>query len=106
MNDEMTIWKFPIFPPEGEGTEIEVEMPEGAEVLWVDIQESPNGKDLPWVWATVDPTAPLVARKFHVVATGAPFKRRRKRKVGMVSLKKGYPMLLVYHVFEEESSLS
>lgn len=96
------IWKFGVFPPEGNDTLVVIPMPEGAEVLWADVQTSENGMDLPYLWAVVDPSAPLVDRHFHVVATGQHFKRRGKIKVGMVTLRQGYLSLLVFHIFEEQ----
>ena len=42
-----------------------ISLPEGAEILCVQIQH-----ELPCIWALVDPDAPLVQRRFIIVGTG------------------------------------
>ena len=82
-----SIWKFnaPI------DDEMYVDMPEGAEVVHVGMQEF---QDVVTFWAVVDPAARVVARHFAVRGTGHPL-----RKVGkhLGSYTAGP---FVWHVFE------
>lgn len=58
-----TIWKFEI-PVDGEWN---IPVPKGAEFLpKVEVPAA----NLIWVWAIVDPLAPLVSRPFRVYGTG------------------------------------
>lgn len=62
------VWKYPIEP----STPLIISMPEGAEVIRVDVQPQ-RGYDVPCMWAVVDITAPLKDREFWVLGTGHPF---------------------------------
>lgn len=55
------VWKFPLAAVDI----AEVEMPEGAEVLCVQVQAGD-----PMLWALVAPEAPTVTRRFRVAGTG------------------------------------
>jgi hypothetical protein len=57
------IWKYSVRTT----AEFEKEMPEGARILSLQIQ-----RDGPYMWAQVDNSKPLVARRFRVFATGEP----------------------------------
>jgi hypothetical protein len=63
------IWKFPIF--NGFTPTSLVEMPAGAEILALQL-DAGDTKLWPAVWATVDPDAPKVQRRFVNVGTGRP----------------------------------
>jgi hypothetical protein len=58
-----TIWKYPF----GLADTFSLSMPEGAEVLHVDVQQP-----TPCMWVRVDPSASMQTRTFHVVGTGTP----------------------------------
>ena len=60
---QRTVWKFPLAL---QGL-ISVGMPEGAEILHLDMQ----GR-VPTIWALVEPERPDVMRRFQLVGTGAP----------------------------------
>lgn len=90
------IWKFPL-PIEDE---IDIEMPEGAEVLTVQEQpESGLGSPL-FVWALVDTEAnPYSRRRFKVLGTGNPADNllRLDRYIGTVQTAGG---IAVWHIWE------
>lgn len=59
------IWKFPVFK-DGEITpRSRIQMPKGAEILSIQLQDGAIK-----VWAMVNPDAELISRWFHVVGTG------------------------------------
>lgn len=70
-----------------------VYMPEGAQVLTVQVQ-----KDDPQLWALVDPDAPLRTRMFHTYGTGHQIEADNLSYVGTYQIDSG---TLVLHVFEE-----
>ena len=82
------IWKFALLVHD----EVLVEMPAGAEVLCVQLQ---NGS--PHLWAKVNVKSKSTARKFYVVGTGHPMPAHAKEYVGTFQLSGGQ---LVFHVFE------
>lgn len=83
-----TVWKFPL---------PRVPMPIGAQILTVAVI-----RDQPFVWAIVDPSAPLVERQLFVRGTG--------HGLGTVGDYIGTFMLLagslVFHVFDGASTSS
>lgn len=60
-----TIWKFPLktFAPI-----LEIEMPRNAKVLTVQVQ-----KEIPCIWAIVEPQEKKETRKFRLLGTGHEF---------------------------------
>lgn len=82
-----TIWKFDLLVQD----QTNVEMPDGAEVLSVQPTSTPAVLQL---WATVDPDAPKVRRRFEVRGTGHPL-----GAVGphIATVQAG---MLVWHIFE------
>ena len=73
-----------------------VDMPHNAQILCVQPQ---RGK--PCIWALVNPTNPVKARRFHIVETGHLIEDGdSERYVGTVQIV--YPMEgpLVWHIFE------
>jgi hypothetical protein len=86
-----TIWKFPA-PIQDE---LEIAMPEGTEVLAVQVQ---HGE--PFIWATVLlPDAPPIPRRFHWRGTGHPLGRAAGcAHIGTIQLAAG---ALVFHLFAE-----
>ena len=99
-----TIWKFPFAIDD----EVEIEMPHGAEVLHVDVQ---NGQ--PCMWAIVNPDEPRETwrtYKFSVFGTGhplpdlepdKPLDRVHLHHVGTFQMRGGS---LVFHIFSSTSS--
>ena len=58
-----TIYKYPVVVDD----EFTIYLPEGAQVLSVDVQQ-----DEPQMWVLVDPAAPKTKRTFRVIGTGHP----------------------------------
>lgn len=81
-----SIWKFPLAE--------EIEMPKKAKVLTVQVQ-----RDIPCIWAVVDPSADREVRRFVIVGTGHSMNRKGPY-IGTFQLEGG---ALVFHVFEVES---
>ena len=85
-----TIWKFPILEPHEYN---EIEMPEGADVLTVQMQ----GKTM-CLWAIVDPEAPKVPRMFNVCGTGnSMLEHVQRRYIGTIQMHGGQ---YIFHIFE------
>ena len=85
----MTIWKFLIDTTDMQ----EIEMPEGAEILTVQLQ---HGK--PCLWAIVNPEAACRQnRRIETFGTGHLMSEQARRYVGSYQL---YGGDLVFHVFE------
>jgi len=84
------VWKFPLQAIDGQT----VEMPEGAKILCVQVQ---NG--VPCMWAVCDPAVTVRKEKryFAVVGTGHPHDVIPKDYIGTFQLEGGG---LVFHVFE------
>ncbi len=89
MGDEASqvIWKFEL-PVEDN---IVVRMPDGAQIISVDVQ-----REIPCLWAIVDPAAALVDRNFVLRGTG--------HELGIVGGHVGsfllYSGAIVFHLFE------
>jgi hypothetical protein len=84
-----TIWKFPLV----QGRTNHIEMPVGAEILTVQVQDI-----VPSIWALVDPNAEKEVRSFNTFGTGHPIEEDIARKyIGTYQLGGGE---LVFHVFE------
>jgi hypothetical protein len=60
---ELTIYKYPFEIQDY----VELALPHGAELLHVDFQ-----REVPCLWALVDPKAPLTRRRIRVAGTGHP----------------------------------
>ena len=60
-----TIWKFPILI----SSRVNISIPKNAELLSVQTQ-----RNIPCIWALVDPTEPLETREFEIFGTGHPIK--------------------------------
>lgn len=86
------IWKYMVEVAD----QFEIEMPEGARVLCVQVQH-----DHPQIWAMVDPDAPMVTRRFRVVGTGHGIEAPIGPYVGTFQL---YGGSFVGHLFEEGSA--
>ena len=87
----MTVWKFLIKLIGA----FEIEMPEGAVVLHVDLQKGEGGV----LWALVDPDKPLSTRVFNVVGTGQ-FLGSRDTMRGTTYVGTYQIPPFVWHVFE------
>ena len=86
---QKSIWKFPVDAVDLFG----VEMPEGAEILSVQVQ-----RGTPCVWAMVDPGRKKETRNFVVYGTGHPVSNSGAKKfIGTFQLGGGD---LVFHLFE------
>ncbi len=83
------IWKYRM----SDSREQLIQMPEGAEVLCVQLQ-----REHPTLWALVNPLASLEERAILVVGTGWPMPLDSVRYIGTVYQANG----LVWHVFEKE----
>lgn len=77
------IWKFTV--------ENVIEMPKGAEILTVQIQDSFNT----CIWALVDPEEETEKRVFEVVGTGHKFDNANKKYIGTWQIS-----MFVWHLFE------
>lgn len=92
MTPTLTVWKYPIVL-----TDIfTVEMPQGAQILTVQVQASAHGVML---WALVNPAHPVEARTFRLVDTGQPLEEPLTdlRYIGSCQLEQGG---VVLHLFE------
>jgi hypothetical protein len=84
-----TIWKFPFVIAD----ETSCTMPEGAELLTVQVQGFGH-----FIWALVDPKAKKVRRTFRVIGTGYPIEDDSALQyVGTFQQRRG---ALVWHLFE------
>ena len=81
------VWKFPIEIKD----EQRVQMPDGAEVVYVAVQ---NGTLC--LWAAVDSSAAMMPRRFFVRETGHDFTGAEGRHLGSFQLADGAQ---VFHVF-------
>lgn len=85
-----SIWKFPIVVTDDQ----EVEMPEGARIVTVQVQKGTLN-----LWAIVDPSAPLKKRHIKVVGTGhSQSSLSSLSYIGTAQMMEG---TLIWHVFEE-----
>lgn len=82
-----TIYKYPLT---SQDSQVDIQMPIGAEILHVDIQ---NG--VPCLWVKVNPRGTPERRRFRIVATGEPFQDDRLKY-----LKTFQDPPYVWHVFE------
>lgn len=85
-----TIWKFPILVND----EQDIEMPRGADILWVDVQQGQ-----PCIWARVNPAAPRENKRIRIFGTGHPMPDELGDYVGTFMMKGG---ALVFHLYEAE----
>ena len=83
----MRVFKYPFSPTDV----FTIEMPQGAEVLHVDMQNQ-----TPCIWAKVDPDAPTVNRRFRMAGTGYDLGDVAAH-VGTIFMADGN---LVFHLFE------
>lgn len=83
-----TVYKFPFEYADF----VMIEMPEGAEILCVDIQTGPV------LWALVDPAAPLRTRSFRFAGTGHPVEDNVRYIDSCIEEQGG--MEFVWHLFE------
>ena len=102
-----TVWKFPFTITD----EIEIAMPDGAVILWVDVQRIRDGGIMvtgddgiikrvqACIWALVDPNAALVRRRFRCAGTGHFLTDAMSSidHVGTFLISQG---ALVFHLFE------
>jgi len=70
-----------------------VAMPKGAEILCVQTQ-----RDVPCIWARVNPAAPVRNRKLLSFGTGEPISGTPGKYIGTYQLNNGR---LVFHLYEE-----
>jgi len=86
----MKIWKYQIGTEDITDNTIGLGMPKGAEIVHVQAQ-----RDIPCIWALVDPFAELKMRYFYIAATGQDVPDGRY--VGTVFQMNGS---YVWHIFE------
>jgi DNA-directed RNA polymerase subunit RPC12/RpoP len=89
INTIRKIFKYPL-PVDDE---IAISMPEGSEILTVQVQGT-----MPYIWAIVDTDAPITTRYLCIRGTGHAFKGNEGKYIGTYQLDNG---ALVFHVFEE-----
>lgn len=90
-----TVWKYPLMVTD----EQYIEAPANAHLLTVQWQHT-----MPCIWALVDPTNPLERRKILITGTG----HEREDLAGFVNYIGTFQInggLLVFHVFEDTSSV-
>lgn len=87
------VWKFPIEITD----DFELELPAGAEILYVDSQRDTEVN----MWALVDTEAPKMFRKFHLAGTGyhidEALNLTKANHVASFQMQGG---ALVFHLFE------
>jgi len=88
----MKIWKYQIGTEVITDSTIEIEMPKAAKIIHVQAQ-----REIPCLWAFVDPTAELVTRYFYIAATGEDV-QEGGQYIGTVFQ---YGGDYVWHIFEE-----
>jgi hypothetical protein len=94
------VWKYGVQWP---ADAFDLAMPEGAEVLTVQVQENGDSRlAAVCLWALVDPDAPQTVRRFRVVGTGHPVEGGALAYAGTFQLASG---ALVFHVFEDWSEV-
>lgn len=82
------IWKFPLKTDDVQ----QIEMPEGAQILCVQMQ---GGN--PCIWAMVDPEAEKTKRTFEIFGPGHPVPEATRMYIGTYQLYNGS---LVFHLFQ------
>ena len=85
-----TIWKYHVPFKDW----FKLSMPDGAEILSVQMQG-----DLAFIWALVNPAAPLGHRYFRLAGTGDEIEEDKLSYVGTYQERDGS---LVWHLFEME----
>jgi hypothetical protein len=92
-----TVWKYPIQAHERQ----QVEMPEGAEILTVQLQGTSAV-----VWAAVDTEADVEYVDFYLARTGAPIPKDLTGKLSYINtfqfVNPGTGEVLAFHLFEIE----
>ncbi len=86
----MMVWKFPLLVH----GKCSCYMPENAAILTVQSQN-----DRPFLWAIVDPGAPMQLREFLIISTGESFTDTGLEYIGTYQQFDGE---LVWHVFESQ----
>lgn len=81
------IWKARL------GTDGEVSMPKGAEILTVQTQH-----EIPCLWFKCDPSAEIETRKFSIIGTGHPITVDEGEYIGTFQVNDG---AFVFHLFED-----
>lgn len=92
----MKVFKYPLT-----GVRSAIELPEGAQVLCVKPQQNDAEVGV-YLWALVDPDAPLEERTFEVVGTGIPLESKAADYVGSLTLPTALPLVL--HIFEDKKA--
>jgi hypothetical protein len=83
-----TIWKYSMMTPE-----CDFEMPKGAQILCVQVQN-----EIPQIWALVDPGLDRNTRRFRTYGTGHDIPENPGKYIGTIQMYRGR---LMFHVFEE-----
>ncbi len=91
------VWKY-TFPKDLPVYEVyEIEMPERAEVIALQIQPDDLGVDQTVIWVHVDPLTKLKKRKFWFSTTGYDLPKMELRYIGTLQFNRG---AFVVHLFE------
>lgn len=83
------IWKYPL---EQIADTIGIDMPKGAEILTLQMQNSE-----PCIWAFVNPEAKKEKRFFRIIGTGHLIEPEERKYIGTFQLMSG---ALVFHLYE------
>jgi len=99
-----SVWKFEFKIDDN----VDIEMPEYAQILHVDVQvqQGPSRNpievhqmEVPCIWARIDTDRPMVKRRFHIAGTGNPLPRDvALEHIGTFKMEQGR---LVWHLFEK-----
>lgn len=82
------VFKYPLSVADSQ----EIQMPEGAEILSVQVQGG-----VVCLWALVDMDAKETTRRFELYGTGHDFRPGEQKFIGTIQL---YAGSIVFHVFE------
>lgn len=89
--DMRTIWKFTA----GEGP---VDMPRGAEIIKVGLQDGGMQRSKITLWAIVDPEAPVEQRSIVMLGTG--FEQKNSEMASLTYLDSVFDGPFVWHIFD------
>ena len=87
----LAVWKFSVLV----NNDFIVPMPEGAKILTVQTQ-----REIPQIWALVDPRAPMRDRRFRLAGTGHPIQVAEAGNLAYVGSFQVEQETLVFHLFE------
>ncbi len=87
----LQIWNFPLLGASVASGDVQIEMPYTHKILTV----REKGEDI-YLWAEVDTTSPMIARRFRIIGTGRDLPDASLTYIGTGAL---YDGRLVLHVY-------